>query len=300
MQPPRSVLSRPQRSGVEGSAVASEELRLALLPHTRPTTPNEDAWRFRYACFVTDSTSLFVGVPGPTPWYSRPGNSTVEGFHWEQAGGVTRLVEDAGGVVAVLGYYNYVMKLDSSTLLIWNQKTERESETESTPPVHLVVIQPRLLPRFGDQLESAASRIERAGRGAGLALMEAPAVSMYLRTDVIEQNISAVFPKELHAMDELLILCDSSAIAPREDGINANLALLVANPKQSVYRLYPQDWFNSSDLDFGYQWITRVARDPQTGRVHGEGFRLKPFELDDSLRQLAQGTMPQSDFYRGV
>jgi hypothetical protein len=213
---------------------------------------------------------------------------------------VTRLVGDAGGVVAVLGYYNYVMKLNSSTLLIWNQKTERDSEPQDTSPVHLVVIQPSLLAPFGDQLESVASRMERAGRGARLALMEPPAVSMYLRTDVIEQNISAVFPEELYATDELLILCDSSAIAPREDGTNANLALLVAKPKQSVYQLYPQDWFNSSDLDFGYQWITRVARDLQTGRVHGEGFRLKPFELDDSLRQLARGTKPQSDFFRGV
>lgn len=254
----------------------------------------------RYSFFVTDSTSLFDGVPGPTPWYSRPGNSTVEGFHWEQTGGVTRLVDDAGGVVAILGYYNYVMKLNSSTLLIWNQKTERESEAERTPPVHLVVIQPSLLSRFGDQLESVASRMEGAGRGARLALMEPPAVSTYLRTDVIEPNISAVFPKELHSVDELLILCDSSAIPPRADGINANLALLVAKPKQSVYQLYPQDWFNSSDLDFGYQWITRVARDPQNGRVHGEGFRLTPFELDDSLRQIAPGTMPQSDFFRGV
>lgn len=212
---------------------------------------------------------------------------------------MTRLVEDAGGVVALLGYYNYVMKLNSSTLLIWGQKTESESETESTPPVHLVVIQPSLLPRFGDQLESVSSRMEREGRGARLALMEPPAVSMYLRTDLIEQNISAVFPKELHTIDELLILCNSSAIAPREDRINANRALLVAKPKQSVYQLYPQDWFNSSDLDFGYQWITRVARDPQTGCVHGEGFRLMPFELDDALRQLARGTTPQSDFFRG-
>jgi len=123
---------------------------------------------------------------------------------------------------------------------------------------------------------------------------------MYLKTDLTDEDISADFPKEIQAVDELLILCDSSAIAPREDGINANLALLVAKPRQSIYQLYPQDWFNSSDLDFGYQWITRVARDPQTGRVHGERFRPKPFELDESLRQLAPGTLPESDFYRGA
>lgn len=244
---------------------------------------------------MTNSTSLFDGVPGPTPWYSKPGEYPVEGFHWEYANGKILLVGDAG-VVAVLNPYNYVLKLDSSTLLIWNQR--RGADDRSTPPVHLVVIRPGKLPSFGRDLDSEIARMSKTH--ARLAVPEPPALSMYLNTDVAGEDISAEFPKELQANDELLILCDSSAIAPREDGINANLALLVAKPKQSTFQLYPQDWFNSSELDFGYQWITRVVRDPRTDRVHGEGFRLMPFQLDDSLRQLAYGTMPESDFFRGV
>lgn len=240
--------------------------------------------------------SLFGGAPGPTPWYSKPGAAAVEGFHWEESSGGKTLLVGVDGSVAVLNAYNYVTTLDSSSLLIWNQR--READDGHTAPVHLVVIRPSLLPPFGDDLPREISRMDRTQ--ARLALQDPPDVSMYMNTDVTGENISAVFPKQLHAIDELLILCDSSAIAPREDGINANLALLVAKPKQSVYQLYPQDWFNSSDLDFGYQWITRVARNSQTGRVHGEGFRLKPFELDDSLRQLARGTIPESDFFRGV
>ena len=188
-------------------------------------------------------------------------------------------------MVAILNFYNYVMKLDSSTLLIWSQRSEMDYQT--TPAVHLVVIRPGLLPSFGDDLEGAVSRMQRAA-GVRLALTEPPSVSMYLNTGVTGANISAVFPKELQAIDELLILCNSSAIAPRDDGINANLALLVAKPRQSSYQLYPQDWFNSSDLDFGYQWVTRVARDPQTGRVRGEGFRIHPFDLEHTLRRATQ------------
>ena len=177
-------------------------------------------------------------------------------------------------MVAILNYYNYVMRLDSSKLLIWNQRNE--ADNQDTSPVHLVVIQPGLLTSFGDNLEGADSRMQRAV-GVRLALTDPPPVSMYFNTGVIDENISAVFPKELQAIDELLILCNSSAIPARNDGINANLALLVARPQQSSYQLFPQDWFNSSDLDFGYQWVTRVARDPQTGRVRGEGFRIVPF-----------------------
>lgn len=230
--------------------------------------------------------SFSNGVPGPTPWYPRPGDHTVEGFHWEQSSGRTLLVGNAG-VVAILNYYNYVMRLDSSKLLIWNQRNE--ADNQDTSPVHLVVIQPGLLTSFGDNLEGAVSRMQRAV-GVRLALTDPPPVSMYLNTGVIDENISAVFPKELQAIDELLILCNSSAISARNDGINANLALLVARPQQSSYQLFPQDWFNSSDLDFGYQWVTRVARDPQTGRVRGEGFRIAPFELDDTLRNVARAS----------
>jgi hypothetical protein len=233
-----------------------------------------------------DPGSFFNGVPGPTPWYPTPGDLAVEGFHWERSSGRTLLVGNAG-VVAVLNYYNYVMRLDSSTLLIWNQRNE--TDYQGAPPVHLVVIQPGLLPPFGDNLKGAVSQMQRADT-VRLALTDPPSVSMYFNTGVIGENLSAVFPSELQAIEELLILCNSSAISARDDGINANLALLVAKPNQSSYQLFPQDWFNSSDSDFGFQWVTRVARDPQTGRVRGEGFRIDPFELDDTLRKVARAS----------
>lgn len=187
----------------------------------------------------------------------------------------------AAGVVAVLDFYNYVMRLDSSTLLIWNQQNGTKSE--GAEPVHLVVVRPSLLPPFGDGLAGEIMRMEAIG--ARLASPDKPTASMSLNTGIIGEDVPSTFPKELEAIDELLILCDSSAIGV-QDGTKANLALLVAQPKRSTFRLYPQDWFNSADLDLGYQWITRVARNPETGRVHGEGFPIDPFEHDDTLCQL--------------
>ena len=254
-----------------------------------PKLPNgrQRSSSFRYACAVTNTpipASVFNGIPGPTPWYLRPTDPAVEGFHWEQTHGKwarrgkTFLVGNVG-VVAVLDFYNYVMRLDPSTLLIWNQRSG--SKYEGSPPVNLVVVRPSLLPSFGDKLDSEIARMET--EGMRLALSGRPVVAMNLNTGVIGENLTAAFPKELKAVDELLILCTSSAIA-RQDGSGANLALLVANPRLSSFSLYPQDWFNSADLDFGYQWVTRIARDPQTGRVRGEGFRIDPFELDGTLR----------------
>ena len=44
----------------------------------------------------------------------------------------------------------------------------------------------------------------------------------------------------------------------------------------------PQDWFNYEEYDRGYQWITKVARDPVSDRIVGIGMRLRSFVLDES------------------
>ena len=43
--------------------------------------------------------------------------------------------------------------------------------------------------------------------------------------------------------------------------------------------MLPQTWFTAGKYDIGYQWITRVTRDPATGRILGGGIRIGNFEL---------------------
>ena len=74
------------------------------------------------------------------------------------------------------------------------------------------------------------------------------------------------------------------SIEPGPKSGRGNLALMHLNPVQGTLQLYPQDWFNDAPIDFGYQWVTRVARDPKTGRIHGDGIRIDPFTLDMSMR----------------
>ena len=81
------------------------------------------------------------------------------------------------------------------------------------------------------------------------------------------------------------MLCRSSA-AGAEGPDHSNLTLIVARPADGSYTLYPQDWFNAGGFDYGYEWVTRVARDPRTGKVHGDGIRIGPFVLDATLRHL--------------
>jgi len=187
------------------------------------------------------------------------------------------LLIGAKGPVAALGSYNYVMMLDESSLLIWHQKV---SGIGPTAPVRLLVIQPDQLTPLGDHLNSLCEQMK--DRRVRFSIGGKASAEMSLGTVNAVDELKAEFPEQLRSIDELLILCSCSGI--REEG--ANLALLIAHPRRSAYRLHPQDWFNAGGFDYGYEWVTRVARNRRTGRVHGEGFRIAPFVLDDSLRQL--------------
>lgn len=57
---------------------------------------------------------------------------------------------------------------------------------------------------------------------------------------------------------------------------------------QTVF-VMPQQWWNKSDADFGYQWISRVARDALSGLIVGDGVRIDPFVLDASGLKRGDG-----------
>lgn len=87
-------------------------------------------------------------------------------------------------------------------------------------------------------------------------------------------------------LEELLVLVDPPPEPHRRPPSRADLRLWIIHPRNNSVEVIPQDWFNQADYDFGYQWVTRVARDPKTGRVVGEGIRLGAFVLDKTGRQI--------------
>jgi hypothetical protein len=236
-------------------------------------------------------TKLFAGVPGPAPWYLRSDAPELHGFTWVAAGdaqSLKTLLVGPKGPVAILDAYTYTLALDRASLLVWFQRHPRSGPASQlpwpTPPVSLFILHPNeLVPLKADPAECCATMQQDA---LALFVEDRPAAELFLSTVNASDELHADFPAELKSRDELLILCQSSGIEiPPESGA-CDLALLVARPKGRTYRLYPQDWFNTGGLDYGYQWVTRVVRNPRTGLVHGEGFRIDPFVLDDSLRGL--------------
>ena len=209
------------------------------------------------------------------------------GFRWQPAGNTSltsgkTLLVGANGPVAILGFYNYVMKLDELSVLIWYQNWT--GVAAPIQPVRLLVVRPERLSPLGENLESFYRQMD--GDRVPIIIGGNPSAEMSLAPWSDTDELQAEFPEQLQSIDELLILCKFSGAGTQPSVEGGNLALLVARPRRGTYRLYPQDWFNSGALDYGYQWVARVARNPRTGQVHGEGVRIAPFILDDSLRGL--------------
>jgi hypothetical protein len=80
-----------------------------------------------------------------------------------------------------------------------------------------------------------------------------------------------VFPTPFEILPEILVLGDNSSIS----GTSIKRTIYCLRPREGCIEVLPQDWFNSGDFDFGYQWITKVVRDSNSGRIVGTGIRLK-------------------------
>ena len=147
---------------------------------------------------------------------------------------------------------------------------------------HSQVFRPVDLPPLEGKLEMLCEAMRR--EKAPLVVARPPVCEFAIPTTVESERRELVFPEPLRNIEELLILCHSSGVEESPSGEHSDLALLVAHPADGAYELFPQDWFNSAGLDYLYQWVTRVARDPRTRRIHGEGIRIRSFVLDDTLR----------------
>jgi hypothetical protein len=84
-------------------------------------------------------------------------------------------------------------------------------------------------------------------------------------------------PAELRAVDELIV----PTTYPAKTHDDPAFALYVFYLQAGLVEVLPQEWFTASQYDVGQQWITRAARDPESHRIFGEGFRMGSFLLEE-------------------
>jgi len=91
-------------------------------------------------------------------------------------------------------------------------------------------------------------------------------------------------PAEFRSVEGEMFLVNSSKCDKKE----AMQDILILRLATGEVEVLPQNWLTSDKYDQGYQWITRVTRDPATGHLIGDGIRLGRFELTDDGRHLAR------------
>ena len=89
-------------------------------------------------------------------------------------------------------------------------------------------------------------------------------------------------PEPFRTLDELLLLASYPA-RTRDD---AACAVYVLYAQAGLVEVLPQDWFTPNQYDVGRQWISRVARDPDSHRILGEAVRVGNFELTEEGTQV--------------
>jgi hypothetical protein len=214
-------------------------------------------------------------TPGPTPWYL----PTVDGYRWSTTAedmvcvlSRTEGFIDQPQAVLILNGYSYVQVLNSTTLVVWRQLYVAQG---NSAPVVIRVFRLGELTGLGEDVVTRAAALRYTH--STFSLSTTVSAECDLDTTTVESS-SAQFPEILGGIDELLVLCQCSAIKERSD-----LGLMVVQPKKSSYQIYPQDWFNKGGFDYGYESVTRVARNARTRFIEGEGMRIEPFVLDQTL-----------------
>lgn len=84
-------------------------------------------------------------------------------------------------------------------------------------------------------------------------------------------------PAELATVEELIVPTSFKAMNNEDPAF----ALYVFYLHAGLVEVLPQRWFTAAQYDVGYQWITRVARDPESNRLVGDGVRIGTFLLEE-------------------
>lgn len=190
-----------------------------------------------------------------------------------------------GSSILAVSMYSYAQSIDRGRLLVWNAASvETGGLLDATAVVRFRIINlDACIPIQSIEaacLELVSHRMPVFSNGGVIASTEIPIA-------LLEGEHTHEFPAAMVAIPEVFVLVDGNVNLRRPTrNESVDVRLWVLKPAAAKVQVISQDWFNSGNFDFGYQWVTRVARDPSTGRIVGEGVRLGAFVLDESGRHV--------------
>ncbi len=239
-------------------------------------------------------------VPGPSPWYLTGPFEKIKTqagvWQWKRAEdkhypGLSYLTSPSGSAVLVVNFQCYVQLLPGDRILIWHESDRGHADALPAPAkvVFTILDLDQLMPLA----DTHATLRDVHARKIQLHFEAGNPQTFEFATSIPEGTHAFSPPSAFGHIPELLVLADFGSEG-RSNWERAFRAIFAFDFHSRQVQVMPQAWFNEGGMDYGYQWITRVQREPATGRIVGEGIRLGNFRLD------ASGTRVQEWLHKDV
>jgi hypothetical protein len=232
-------------------------------------------------------------APRLTPWYvnkDRPklikdGKTLV----WRNIDKVDKepvvvmtLEDDDGNCFAVVDMYCYILAYtDHRSFIIWSRSLGQDF---NPLPIFMHYYDTDNLKPFAHR-DTAILKLKEQRQPFAFSVN--PTSKIEVQFNPKEGAMKFDFPAEFKKFKEFIFVTEMPNLYFNPNPANYwhNTTMLDFKADKGWIFNYPQDWFNKSNSDFGYQWITRAIRNPVTNLIYGQGIRIDDFILDDTNRQ---------------
>ena len=235
--------------------------------------------------------NLMDFAPYLTPWYLTENNPKLlkngEELKWKQlegkeSAGIIVLENRIGESYMFLDMSSYILVAeDNKSFLVWSRK----HKTDEIQKMDIYYYETENLTKFTNDKEPIKS-IRQDEAPIQVSANKQTKISIKLEPKINQLNFA--FPNEFKKFGGFMILVEMDNLYENFDKniYWHNTVIIDLNTVEGKICFFPQDWFNKSNADFDYQWMTRVIRNPKTNSIIGQGIRIDDFELDKTNKEL--------------
>ena len=205
--------------------------------------------------------SYLEQAPGPMPWYWQT-LPEISSHIWRfQEESSVKLFEESPDrkCKLIVNIYTRIIVMPPSHIALWS---------EANDSIELAVLDIQRLTVLDALQESNSSK------WPPFICNGEPVAKLRIDKKLPEGSHKLEVPQILKSIPEIFLIASTYSEA-------ASYTVYAVNTAENSVQVLPQKWFAPEKFDIGYEWITKVTRHPETGRIIGTGFRINDFILSE-------------------